>query len=145
MEAALKQQMIQNRQLSDYLQELSTSASPFVQFVQSMYDRLRVCYEDEVKRSEAYQGSLDDRVDQTVLIEHLKCRILRTVRVRLAAHEKADREISRICKQLEEAGERLADECDNLSHSLDKANSNKSKYKKTASNSKRSCVVHSNK
>ena len=51
MEAALERRMIQNRQLSEDLQELCTSASPFVQFVQSKYDRLRVRYDDEVKQS----------------------------------------------------------------------------------------------
>ena len=51
MEAALERQMIRNRQLSEDLQELLTSASPFVQFLQSKYDRLRVRYDDEVKQS----------------------------------------------------------------------------------------------
>uniref|UniRef100_A0AAV1U1Z7 Uncharacterized protein n=1 Tax=Peronospora matthiolae TaxID=2874970 RepID=A0AAV1U1Z7_9STRA len=46
MEAALEQQMIQNSQLNEELQELRTSASPFVQFVQSKYDRVCVRYED---------------------------------------------------------------------------------------------------
>ncbi|CAI5737726.1 unnamed protein product [Hyaloperonospora brassicae] len=39
MKAALERQMIQNRQLGEDLQDLRTSAPPFVQFVQSKYDR----------------------------------------------------------------------------------------------------------
>uniref|UniRef100_A0AAV1TRT6 Uncharacterized protein n=1 Tax=Peronospora matthiolae TaxID=2874970 RepID=A0AAV1TRT6_9STRA len=54
MEAALEQQMIQNRQLNEDLQEVRTSASPFVQSVQSKFDRLRARYEDEIKRSKAF-------------------------------------------------------------------------------------------
>ena len=130
MEAALERQMIQNRQLSEDLQELRTSASPFVQFVQSKYDRLRVRYDDEVKQSEAFREALADRVDQTAVIAHLKSELLRTVRARHAAQEKAYREIARIRKQMDEAGERLVAECDKLPHSLDKAHRKKSKYKK---------------
>uniref|UniRef100_A0AAV1T7X8 Uncharacterized protein n=1 Tax=Peronospora matthiolae TaxID=2874970 RepID=A0AAV1T7X8_9STRA len=145
MKVALEQQMIHNRQLSEDLQELRTSEPPFVQFVQSKYDRLRVRYKDEVQQSEAFREALADRVDQNVLIERLKSEILRTLRAHHAAQEKSDREIAGIRMQMDEAGERLVSECDKLSHSLDKANSKKSKYKKPAFNSMRSYVVHSNK
>uniref|UniRef100_A0AAV1UTC4 Uncharacterized protein n=1 Tax=Peronospora matthiolae TaxID=2874970 RepID=A0AAV1UTC4_9STRA len=131
MEAALEQQMIQNRQLSEDLQELRTSASPFVQFVQSKIDRLRVRYQDDIKCSEAFREALADQVDQTVLIEHLKYEILRTVLARHAAQEKGDRETAEIRQQMDKAEERLVSECAKLSHSLDKANSKKSEYKKT--------------
>uniref|UniRef100_A0AAV1UA57 Shugoshin C-terminal domain-containing protein n=1 Tax=Peronospora matthiolae TaxID=2874970 RepID=A0AAV1UA57_9STRA len=53
------------------------------------------------------------------------------MRPRHAAQENADREVAGIRKQLDKAGERLVAECGKLSHSLDKANSKKSKYKKT--------------
>uniref|UniRef100_A0AAV1V9T9 Uncharacterized protein n=1 Tax=Peronospora matthiolae TaxID=2874970 RepID=A0AAV1V9T9_9STRA len=98
--------------------------------VQSNYDRLRVFYKDKVKRSEAFREAWNDRVDQTVLTEHLKSEILRTVRALHAAQEKADREIAEIRKHMDEAGEWLVAECDKLLHILDKANSKKSKYKK---------------
>ena len=91
----MKRQMVQNRQLSENLQDLRTSASPFVQFVQSKYDRLRVRYDDEVKQSEAFREALADRVDQTAVIAHLKSELFRTVPARHAAQEKADREIAR--------------------------------------------------
>ena len=103
---------------------LSSSSS------QSKYDRLRVRYDDEVKQSEAFREALADRVDQTAVIAHLKSELLRTVRARHAAQEKADREIAGIRKQMYEARERLVAECDKLSHSLDKAHRKKSKYKK---------------
>uniref|UniRef100_A0AAV1UY97 Uncharacterized protein n=1 Tax=Peronospora matthiolae TaxID=2874970 RepID=A0AAV1UY97_9STRA len=131
MEAALEQQMIQNRQLSEDLQELSTSAFPFVHFVQSKHDRLRVRYEDEVKQYKAFREALADQFDQNVLIEHLKSVILRTVRASHATQEKADRKIAGMRKQIDEARDRLVAECGKLSHSLDKANGKKSKYKKT--------------
>uniref|UniRef100_A0AAV1V405 Uncharacterized protein n=1 Tax=Peronospora matthiolae TaxID=2874970 RepID=A0AAV1V405_9STRA len=91
MEADLEQQIILNRQLGEDLQELRTSASPFVQLAQSKYDRLRVRYEDEVKKSEAFREALANRDDQTALIEHLESEILRTVRALHAAQETADR------------------------------------------------------
>ncbi|CAI5742202.1 unnamed protein product [Hyaloperonospora brassicae] len=61
MEAALERHMIQNRQLSEDLKELRTSTFPFVQFVQSKYDRLRVCFDDEVKQFKVYREALADR------------------------------------------------------------------------------------
>ena len=130
METALKQQLVRNRQLNDDLQELRTSASPFVQFAKSKYDRLRALYEEEAKRSEPFREALADWINQTALVEHLKSKILQTVRARHAAQEKANREIAGIRKQMDEAGERLVAECDKLSHSLDKANHKKSKYKR---------------
>ena len=71
-----------------------------------------------------------DQVDQTAVIAHLKSEILRTVRARHAAQEKADRKIAGIRNHMDEAGERLVAECDELSHSLDKAHRKKSKYQK---------------
>ena len=131
METALEQLMIQNRQLSEDLQELRTSASPFVQFVQSKYDCLRARYEDEVKQSDAFREALADRVDQTALIEHLKSQLIRIVRARHAAQEKADREVAGVRKQMDDATERWVAEVDKLSNSLKQAKRKKSKYKKT--------------
>ena len=130
MEIALDQQTILNRRLNQDLQDLRTSASSFVQFAQSKYDRMRVRYEEEAKKSEAFREALADRTDQSALIKHLKSEIIRTVRVRHAAQEKADCEIAGIRKQMDEAGDRLVAECDKLSRSLDKAKHKKSKYKR---------------
>ena len=90
---------------------------------------MRALYEEEEKQSESFREALADRIDQTALVEHLKSKILQTVRARHAAQEKANREIAGIRKQMNEAGERLVAECDNIYRSLDKANYKKSKYK----------------
>uniref|UniRef100_A0AAV1VC71 Uncharacterized protein n=1 Tax=Peronospora matthiolae TaxID=2874970 RepID=A0AAV1VC71_9STRA len=72
MGSALAQQMAQKCQLLEDLHELRTSASHFVEFVQSKYGRMRVRYEEVVKRSDAFREALVDRVYQTAVIAHLK-------------------------------------------------------------------------
>uniref|UniRef100_A0AAV1T8V1 Uncharacterized protein n=1 Tax=Peronospora matthiolae TaxID=2874970 RepID=A0AAV1T8V1_9STRA len=121
--------MAQNRQPSENIHELHSSAIHFVEFVQSKYDRMRVRYDEEVQRSDAFREALVDRVDQVATIAHLKAGVLRTVRARHAAQAKADREIVGIRKQMDDAGNRLVTECDRLSDSLRKAKNRKSQYK----------------
>uniref|UniRef100_A0AAV1THZ0 Uncharacterized protein n=1 Tax=Peronospora matthiolae TaxID=2874970 RepID=A0AAV1THZ0_9STRA len=104
MVSALAQQVTQNSQLREDVNELLTPASDFAEFVQYKYDRTQVRYEEEVKRSDAFREALAYRVDQTVVIAHLKAEILHNVWARHAAQEKADREVAGIRKQMNDAG-----------------------------------------
>uniref|UniRef100_A0AAV1TBQ7 Uncharacterized protein n=1 Tax=Peronospora matthiolae TaxID=2874970 RepID=A0AAV1TBQ7_9STRA len=104
MVSALAQQMAANSQLREDVHELRSPASDFVEFVQSKYDRKQVRYEEEVKRSNAFREALACRVDQNVVIAHLKAEILPIVRARHAAQKKADREVAGIRKQMNDAG-----------------------------------------
>ncbi|CAI5746320.1 unnamed protein product [Peronospora destructor] len=112
METALSQQIARNRQLEESLQVLRTSASPFVEFVQDKYDRLRVQYEEEVQRFDAFREEVADRLNQTAEIAHLKSEFLKMIRTRHVAQEKFDREIAGVRKQMDETGDRLVAECE---------------------------------
>uniref|UniRef100_A0AAV1TRD4 Uncharacterized protein n=1 Tax=Peronospora matthiolae TaxID=2874970 RepID=A0AAV1TRD4_9STRA len=69
---------------------------------------MRVRYEEEVRRSDAFREALADRVIQTAVIAHQKAEILRTEWARHVAPEKADREISGIRKQMKNAGKSVS-------------------------------------
>ena len=112
------------------IRELCTSASSFIEYVQARYDRLRVQYDKQVKQSDAFRETLAERVDQTALIEHLKSKLLRPVRARHAAQEKANHEITGIRKHMDDAGHRLVVAYDRLSDILRKAKDKKSQCKK---------------
>ena len=127
METALAQQVARNHQLDEDLQELCTSASPFVEYVQARYNLLRVKYDERVNH--AFREALAVRVDQTDLIEHLQSKLLQDVRTHHATQEKSNREIARTRKQMYDVGHRLVVECDKLSDSLRKAKDKKSQYK----------------
>ena len=68
MDTSLAQQGARNYQLDENLQGLCTYASPFVEYVQARYARLRVQYDKKFKKYDSFREALAERVDQNALI-----------------------------------------------------------------------------
>ena len=68
MDTSLAQQAARNYQLDENLQGLCTYASPFVEYVQARYARLRVQYDKKFKKYDSFREALAERVDQNALI-----------------------------------------------------------------------------
>ncbi|CAI5731580.1 unnamed protein product [Peronospora destructor] len=74
LQQAYQAQVARGDRLANELQDLYTSASPFVVFVQRRYDLMRQLYETAVEASAEYQSALADRQDQASKIDRTQLR-----------------------------------------------------------------------
>lgn len=101
LEERWRDQRIRGDRLEKELQELIVSAAPFIQFVQSKYDRLRRDRDTAVQRFAEFEQELSHRLDQALEIQHLKSAVFKATSARQALEEKHRRSLATARQELD--------------------------------------------